>query len=70
MFTDRGARPVGVYIGKEFRVIPEMVPELIVPNLDGFKVSWMLFPLINLVFSVVQFEFRKISSNRHINIMH
>lgn len=38
-FADRGVRPVGVYVGKKFRAIPEMIPELIVPDLEGFKVS-------------------------------
>ncbi|KAG0710931.1 39S ribosomal protein L41, mitochondrial [Chionoecetes opilio] len=35
--SDRGARPVGVMVGKKFEVIPEMIPELMVPNLEGFQ---------------------------------
>ncbi|XP_063886052.1 large ribosomal subunit protein mL41-like [Scylla paramamosain] len=36
---DRGVRPIGVTVGKKFHVIKEMIPELIVPNLDGFKLK-------------------------------
>lgn len=36
---DRGVRAVGVYVGKKFQVIPEMIPELIVPDLEGFKLK-------------------------------
>lgn len=36
---DRGVRHIGVTVGKKFHVIPEMIPELIVPNLDGFKLK-------------------------------
>ncbi|XP_042892591.1 39S ribosomal protein L41, mitochondrial-like [Penaeus japonicus] len=35
----RGVRPVGELVGKKYQVIPEMVPELIVPDLEGFKLK-------------------------------
>jgi hypothetical protein len=36
--SDLGVRPVGYYVGDEFVKVPEMIPELIVPDLTGFKV--------------------------------
>ncbi|OXU21699.1 hypothetical protein TSAR_014077 [Trichomalopsis sarcophagae] len=35
----RGVRDVGYMDGKKFVEIPEMIPELIVPNLEGFKLK-------------------------------
>ncbi|XP_042856740.1 39S ribosomal protein L41, mitochondrial-like [Penaeus japonicus] len=51
----RGVRPVGELVGKKYQVIPEMVPELIVPDLEGFKLK----PYVSYrVPDVVQGEFR------------
>merc|ERR1712002_1069731 len=36
---NRGARPVGSYVGKKFEIIPEMIPEIVVPNLEDFKLK-------------------------------
>ncbi|PSN42105.1 39S ribosomal protein L41 [Blattella germanica] len=38
-FHDLGARPIGVKINNEFVTIPEMVPELVVPDLTDFKLK-------------------------------
>ncbi|XP_076060605.1 mitochondrial ribosomal protein L41 [Oratosquilla oratoria] len=52
---DRGVRPVGIKNGKKFEVIPEMIPTLIVPNLDGFKLK----PYVSYrVPDVIQGEFQ------------
>lgn len=37
--TDRGTRPIGYKVGGRFVVVPEMVPELIVPDLEGCKLK-------------------------------
>jgi hypothetical protein len=36
--SDLGVRPVGYYLGETFVNVPEMIPELIVPDLEGFQV--------------------------------
>jgi hypothetical protein len=36
--SDLGVRPVGYGIGDTFVKVPEMIPELIVPDLTGFQV--------------------------------
>lgn len=36
--SDLGVRPVGYNVGDTFVKVPEMIPELIVPDLTGFKV--------------------------------
>jgi len=36
--SDLGVRPVGYEVGDTFVRVPEMIPELIVPDLTGFKV--------------------------------
>lgn len=36
--SDLGVRPVGYEAGERFVKVPEMIPELIVPDLTGFKV--------------------------------
>jgi large subunit ribosomal protein L41 len=36
--SDLGVRPVGYYAGDTFVKVPEMIPELIVPDLTGFQV--------------------------------
>ncbi|XP_069961521.1 large ribosomal subunit protein mL41 [Cherax quadricarinatus] len=36
---DRGVRPIGEFAGKKFQIIPEMIPEIIVPNLEGFQLK-------------------------------
>ncbi len=36
--TDYGVRPTGYQDGTTFKVIPEMIPEIVVPDLTGFKV--------------------------------
>jgi hypothetical protein len=36
--SDLGVRPVGYYVGETFVKVPEMIPELIVPDLTGFQV--------------------------------
>jgi large subunit ribosomal protein L41 len=36
--SDLGVRPVGYEAGDRFMKVPEMIPELIVPDLTGFKV--------------------------------
>ena len=36
--SDLGVRPVGYGAGDKFVKVPEMIPELIVPDLTGFKV--------------------------------
>lgn len=36
--SDLGVRPVGYEAGDRFVKVPEMIPELIVPDLTGFKV--------------------------------
>ncbi|XP_014212288.1 39S ribosomal protein L41, mitochondrial [Copidosoma floridanum] len=36
---DRGTRKIGYFKGDKFIAIPEMIPELIVPNLEGFKLK-------------------------------
>lgn len=36
---DRGVRPVGITDGKKFQIIPEMIPEIIVPDLEGFQLK-------------------------------
>jgi hypothetical protein len=38
IFSDLGVRPVGYEAGDRFVKVPEMIPELIVPDLTGFKV--------------------------------
>jgi hypothetical protein len=38
IFSDLGVRPVGYYVGDAFVKVPEMIPELVVPDLTGFKV--------------------------------
>ncbi|XP_066602834.1 large ribosomal subunit protein mL41 [Prorops nasuta] len=35
----RGVRDIGYYVGDQFKIIPEMIPELIVPNLEGFELK-------------------------------
>lgn len=35
---DYGVRPTGYQVGKSFKVVPEMIPEIVVPDLTGFKV--------------------------------
>ncbi|KAF4520907.1 hypothetical protein B566_EDAN017249 [Ephemera danica] len=34
-----GVRPVGYKHDNKFHVVPEMIPELVVPNLDNFKLK-------------------------------
>lgn len=36
--SDLGVKPVGYGIGDTFVKVPEMIPELIVPDLTDFKV--------------------------------
>jgi hypothetical protein len=36
--SDLGVRPVGYEVGDRFVKVPEMIPELIVPDLTDFKV--------------------------------
>ncbi|KAK4293117.1 hypothetical protein Pmani_034162 [Petrolisthes manimaculis] len=51
---DRGLRPVGLSDGKQFHIVPEMIPEIIVPDLAGFKLK----PYVSYrVPDVVQSEF-------------
>jgi hypothetical protein len=38
-FVERGVRDVGYYVGNKFVLVPEMVPELVVPDLKDFEVS-------------------------------
>ncbi|KAK7078195.1 39S ribosomal protein L41, mitochondrial [Halocaridina rubra] len=52
---DRGVRPSGYHIGNDFKNVPEMIPELIVPDLTGFELK----PYVSYrVPDVVQGEFR------------
>lgn len=37
-FTERGVKDVGYMDGNKFITVPEMIPELIVPDLTDFKV--------------------------------
>lgn len=39
LFHDLGVRPVGYHVGDTFVKVPEMIPELIVPDLTGFKLK-------------------------------
>jgi len=39
LFHDLGVRPVGYGAGDRFVKVPEMIPELIVPDLTGFKLK-------------------------------
>ncbi|XP_066961690.1 large ribosomal subunit protein mL41 [Macrobrachium rosenbergii] len=51
---ERGVRPTGLTEGKKFAFVPEMVPEIIVPDLDGFQLK----PYVSYrVPEVVQSEF-------------
>ncbi|XP_068239213.1 large ribosomal subunit protein mL41 [Palaemon carinicauda] len=51
---DRGVRPTGLTVGDKFEVVPEMIPEIIVPDLEGFKLK----PYVSYrVPDVVQSEF-------------
>ncbi|XP_045619783.1 large ribosomal subunit protein mL41 [Procambarus clarkii] len=51
---DRGVRPIGMKIGNKFKIIPEMVPEIIVPDLEGFELK----PYVSYkVPDVIQSEF-------------
>lgn len=34
-----GVRPTGYQVGKSFKVVPEMIPEIVVPDLTGFKLK-------------------------------
>ena len=43
LFTDYGVRPTGYQDGTTFKVIPEMIPEIVVPDLTGFKVLPLLY---------------------------
>jgi hypothetical protein len=38
ILSDLGVRPVGYNVGDTFVKVPEMIPELIVPDLTGFQV--------------------------------
>ena len=46
MLIDAAVQPTGIWIKKHgktvFVPVPEMVPEFVVPDLEGFKVSYML----------------------------
>ncbi|XP_037797821.1 39S ribosomal protein L41, mitochondrial-like [Penaeus monodon] len=54
MFS-RGVRPVGELVGKKYEVIPEMIPQLVVPDLEGFELK----PYVSYrVPDVIQGEFR------------
>ena len=39
LFSERGVRDIGFHDGKKFIEVPEMIPELIVPNLEGFTLK-------------------------------
>lgn len=39
MITERGARDTGFRVNGKFVFVPEKVPELIVPSLEGFKLK-------------------------------
>lgn len=38
-FSAYGTRPIGYKDGTSFKIIPEMIPEIVVPDLTGFKAS-------------------------------
>lgn len=37
--TDRGTRKIGFKVGDHYVVVPEMIPELVVPDLEGCKMK-------------------------------
>lgn len=50
LFTDYGVRPTGYQDGPTFKVIPEMIPEIVVPDLTGFKVLHHYLCLVDTFF--------------------
>ncbi|XP_042231368.1 39S ribosomal protein L41, mitochondrial-like isoform X2 [Homarus americanus] len=46
---DRGVRPVGVVTEKKFKSIPEMIPEIIVPDLNGFKKPYVSYKVPDVI---------------------
>lgn len=47
IFLDYGVRPIGYKAGTSFVKINELVPEILVPDLTGFKVDIFSFFIIN-----------------------
>lgn len=39
MISDRGVRPIGYELNGKFIEVPEMIPELVVPSLEGFTLK-------------------------------
>lgn len=38
-FADYGVRPIGYRAGTSFTIVPEMIPEIVMPDLTNFNVS-------------------------------
>lgn len=48
-FTERGVRDVGFMDEGKFKVIPEKIPELIVPDLTDCKVNFIMITKLNFI---------------------